>query len=328
MSKAADYWNLHLEHNALRSPPHGKGPDTDAGAFLAWHLEAAGDIIRETSKGQYADSNYIFEKFNRLKNHLTSRDWSDPLSHREIEALRKIREDIEELPADTELLEKLKIVLLAIADRNPKLVESNLDELRRLLKEPAVASTHPLVLERFPYPSPEQMGLDIGGIGELKVVIPPPRGTQPTENPNVFHVKEWPEVKGIFVGGCVKRGTGSSFRAKAHAHNVKGSPYFGWICVRSLKRVGEIKGDVITKPSQLLWHEYAHILTPNHPHDDTWRQKMRELGQPITEQYRKKPRPKIIYKYICPSCQHRWEGPYTWNCPKCGKSGLISTRKE
>jgi len=176
MSKAADYWNLHLEHNALRSPPHGKGPDTDAGAFLAWHLEAAGDIIRETSKGQYADSNYIFEKFNRLKNHLTSRDWSDPLSHREIEALRKIREDIEELPADTELLEKLKIVLLAIADRNPKLVESNLDELRRLLKEPAVASTHPLVLERFPYPSPEQMELG-GDIGKIKIEIPPPRGS-------------------------------------------------------------------------------------------------------------------------------------------------------
>jgi len=39
-------------------------------------------------------------------------------------------------------------------------------------------STHPLVLERFPYPAPEQMGLDIGGIGELKVEIPPPRGSK------------------------------------------------------------------------------------------------------------------------------------------------------
>jgi len=41
-----------------------------------------------------------------------------------------------------------------------------------------IPSTHPLVLERFPYPAPKQMGLDIGGIGELKVEIPPPRGSK------------------------------------------------------------------------------------------------------------------------------------------------------
>jgi len=38
-------------------------------------------------------------------------------------------------------------------------------------------STHPLVLERFSYPAPEEMGLDIGGVGVLKVEIPPPRGS-------------------------------------------------------------------------------------------------------------------------------------------------------
>lgn len=107
---------------------------------------------------------------------------------------------------------------------------------------------------------------------------------------NIYTVPGWPEVKGIFVGGCVDRGVGSSFRAKAHAHNVRGYKNFGWICVRSLKRVGEVKDNVITKPSQLLLHEYTHILTPNHGHDDTWRRKMKELGQPIPEQYRKKPR--------------------------------------
>jgi hypothetical protein len=105
-----------------------------------------------------------------------------------------------------------------------------------------------------------------------------------------YTVPDWPEVKGVFVGGCVARGVGSSFRAKAHAHNKKTDKHFGWICVRSLKRVGETQGSVITRPSRLLWHEYAHLLTPDHFHDDTWRRKMRELGQPIPKQYEKKTR--------------------------------------
>ena len=121
-----------------------------------------------------------------------------------------------------------------------------------------------------------------------EILFPHQPSGQPSEN--IYIVPDWPEVKGIFVGGCVKRGVGSSFRAKAHTHNMTDDKYFGWICVRSLKRVGEVKGNVITKPSQLLWHEYAHILTPNHGHDDAWRNKMKELGQPITEQYKKKPR--------------------------------------
>lgn len=69
----------------------------------------------------------------------------------------------------------------------------------------------------------------------------------------------------------------------------------GWICVRSKKRLGTLAPTSgshdadVTNPSRLLWHEYAHILT-GHGHDDTWRRKMRELGQPIPAQYKKRKR--------------------------------------
>jgi hypothetical protein len=106
---------------------------------------------------------------------------------------------------------------------------------------------------------------------------------------------DWPEVKGVFVGGCVERGVGSSFRHQAHAHDKPGYPYSGWICVRSHRRLfaavrNEFGGWVTTdRPSRLMWHEYAHILT-GHGHDDVWRAKMRELNQPIPAHYKKRRR--------------------------------------
>jgi len=106
--------------------------------------------------------------------------------------------------------------------------------------------------------------------------------------------RDWTGCKGIFVGGCVGRGEGSSFRAKAHAHNDPVDAYFGWICFRSAKRLGQYHlypqqqvgigmpkyqyfDGQIDKPSILLYHEYAHILTPKQCHAKAFRNTMAKL---------------------------------------------------
>ena len=76
----------------------------------------------------------------------------------------------------------------------------------------------------------------------------------------------------LFVGGCVERGDGSSFRAKAHAHVV--GQYKGWICIRSWRRVLNPKGRI----SVLVWHEVAHCLVgPSNWHNGTWRRMLQRL---------------------------------------------------
>jgi len=75
-----------------------------------------------------------------------------------------------------------------------------------------------------------------------------------------------PEVKGIFVGGCVERGEGSRFRAKAHSH-IKGH-YKGWICFLSERRLDS---------NELMLHEVAHVISES-GHDDKWRETVLRIG--------------------------------------------------
>jgi hypothetical protein len=82
--------------------------------------------------------------------------------------------------------------------------------------------------------------------------------------PDVFRRSH--ALKGVFVGGCVARGDGSRFRAKAHAH-IRGA-HVGWICFLSAKRL---------TCRELLIHELAHLIA-GHGHTDHWRSIVLKLG--------------------------------------------------
>ena len=87
-----------------------------------------------------------------------------------------------------------------------------------------------------------------------------------------------PAVKGVFVGGCVERGDGSRFRAKAHAHDSKTDPYCGWLCFLSAKRLS---------CRELLLHELAHLIAKA-GHVDKWRKVLLDLGGTLDEVYDEK----------------------------------------
>ena len=114
-----------------------------------------------------------------------------------------------------------------------------------------------------------------------------------------------PEVIRVVAGGCANGGR--RFRRWAHAHNERKDPRFGTICFLGHRRIYNGKGE----PSATFWHEYAHIVTPGHGHDDVWRAKMRELGQPITERYKKRSRKKATKPRSLSTMRPRYDEPLT-----------------
>lgn len=116
---------------------------------------------------------------------------------------------------------------------------------------------------------------------------------------------EMPEIVGLFVGGCIRRGDGSSFRHRAHAHVSKADEWRGWVCVRSPKRLSTPSG----RPSRLMWHEYAHITT-GHGHDAIWRARITEYGFPAeAKRYIRPVRQPFVYVWWDPSGT-RYEGTH------------------
>lgn len=96
------------------------------------------------------------------------------------------------------------------------------------------------------------------------------------KKPAIYKIPQWPEVKGVSVGGCIQRyDAGLNPRlpggAQGHAHNDKKSKYFGWICAENESKLGKTRGKTVIEPSSHLRHEYRHILTPGHGHDAAFR---------------------------------------------------------
>ena len=107
-----------------------------------------------------------------------------------------------------------------------------------------------------------------------------------------------PELHGVFVGGCVSRGVGSSFRATAHTHARRGVDHRGFICFRS---------DKWLHVRELWLHELAHLVTRD-GHTKNWREFLLQIGgtlDPVYDgdhcvlrSYQPKTRPKVIERGV------------------------------
>src|SRR5207245_176856 len=91
------------------------------------------------------------------------------------------------------------------------------------------------------------------------------------------------KVRGICIGACVDGSDWSDANELAHAH-VGDKANRGWICVRSPRYILK-RGS--RNVSALMLHEFSH-LEAHAGHTEAWRSTMRELGQPIPAQYRRK----------------------------------------
>lgn len=120
-----DFWDVNLENNPLRTRP-----ETDAGAFLAHMLEAAGDILREMAN-PYAASDYIGEKMRRLRAELRGRDWLDPLSSSEQVTLAQVVRLVGHLDtlAETQAERAIVMVITSVVRRDPIAIGRDLDRL-------------------------------------------------------------------------------------------------------------------------------------------------------------------------------------------------------
>jgi len=187
-----DYWDAHLEDNALR-----QNPKTGWGAERSSMLEAAGDVLRElTGPTGFTQTGgqekvYLNEKLNRLKREArtvgadytarvmaTSPDFG-PAEGQEAQ-LEKIRADIARIKPKSEEADLAKMILDNIASGDPYgLLSVRIDQLHRLINEPRSTESERLI--------------------ELRQAADPPR------LPEIIHEPETPRI----TPGRAFRGLGS-----------------------------------------------------------------------------------------------------------------------
>jgi hypothetical protein len=83
-------------------------------------------------------------------------------------------------------------------------------------------------------------------------------------------------IWGIYSGACVdERGAWGIWQdADAHAHSLSKNEWYGWICIHDPKKVLTRAGSA----SDLVLHEYAHLLVPDAGHTTRWKQEVTRIG--------------------------------------------------
>ncbi len=129
---ARSFWDASLEYNPLRTRKAGEA-ETEYGAYLAYRLENAGDMLREMGK-DFSDIGYFMEKFNKIKNSLKDVDWKRPLSSVEDEMVTNIKVQVANIPEGTQLTSEIKGMIQSLLDRDTKAVAARLNNIGRLIK--------------------------------------------------------------------------------------------------------------------------------------------------------------------------------------------------
>ncbi|MDE1854625.1 MAG: hypothetical protein KGI38_12910 [Thaumarchaeota archaeon] len=134
---------------------------------------------------------------------------------------------------------------------------------------------------------------------------------------------DFPEVKGISVGRCIRGKFLGSYRG--HAHSGK-DEYHGWVCIKK-SRVGRyVLNDgadgfdgVVVKPGRTLLHEIAHLRSPTAGHGAGWKAEMRKLGQSVPRRY-KRSKPNYYQWRLSCGCEVKAISPrkkrFVVKCPK------------
>lgn len=85
----------------------------------------------------------------------------------------------------------------------------------------------------------------------------------------------------------------------------KGTSMLG-LCEYDKKRISVSINYVNTHPEHVIMdtilHEIAHALTPNHGHDNVWKEKAKQIGCVGERLYHKDLKVGVTYKGTCPTC--------------------------